>query len=119
MFEIKKQMDLMELYSLNEYQKSFASCVNFRVKLIDNCNIKVEYYIPENIVIVMLMDFDLNGLDKEISKALAGKSANYITIYLIIMQIIMKDFNSRQIGICMDKEIEELMLKQIRGENDR
>lgn len=117
MFKIKEQTDLTELYSLNEYQKSFTNCVNFKVILIDNYNIKVEYYIPENIV--MFMDFDLNGLDKEISKALAGKSANYITTYLIVMQIIMKDFNSRQIGICMDKEIEELMLEQIRRENDR
>jgi hypothetical protein len=57
------------------------------------------------------MDFDLNGFNDEINKALLGQSADYVTSYLIMM----KKFNSRLIGICLDKEMEER--REVRGQN--
>lgn len=47
-----------------------------------------------------------------------GKSADYITTHLTVMQIIMGTFNSRHIGICLDKDIENLMMKQIKTINE-
>ncbi len=44
--KIKNQTDLMKLYSLNEYQKSFHARVTFKVELIDTFNIKINYSIP-------------------------------------------------------------------------
>ena len=41
--KIKNQTDLMKLYSLNEYQKSFTSRVIFNVELIDTFNIHINY----------------------------------------------------------------------------
>ena len=84
--KIKNQTDLMKLYSLNEYQKSFTVRATFEVKLIDTFNIKINYCIPSDVALIM--NFDLNSFNEEINKALLGKSADYISTHLIVMQII-------------------------------
>lgn len=111
----KNATDLTKLYSLNEYQKSFHARVTFKVELIDTFNIKINYCIPSDIALIM--NFDLNSFNEEINKALLGKSADYITTHLIVMQIIMETFNSRLIGICLNKDVENLMMKQIEMKN--
>ena len=113
--KIKNQTDLMKLYSLNEYQKSFTVRAIFEVKLIDTFNIKINYYIPCDVALIM--NFDLNSFDEEINKALLGKSADYITTHLIVMQIMMEKFNSCSIGICLNKDVENRMMKQIEMKN--
>ena len=101
--KIKNQTDLMKLYSLNEYQKSFTVRAIFEVELIDTFNININYCIPSDVALIM--NFDLNSFDEEINKALLEKSTNYITMHLIIMQIIMEKFNSYSIGICLNKDV--------------
>ena len=113
--KIKNQTDLMKLYSLNEYQKSFTARVTFEVKLIDTFNININYSIPSDVVLIM--NFDLNSFNEEINKALLGKSADYITTHLIVMQTIMEKFNSHLIGICLNKDVENRMMKQIEMKN--
>lgn len=113
--KIKNQTDLMKLYSLNEYQKSFTVRAIFEVELIDTFNININYCIPSDVALIM--NFDLNSFDEEINKALLEKSADYITMYLIVMQIIMEKFNSYSIGICLNKDVENLMIKQIKMKN--
>ena len=107
----KNATDLTKLYSLNEYQKSFTARVTFKVELIDTFNVNVNYCIPSDVALIM--NFDLNSFNEEINKALLGKSADYITAHLVVMQIIMEKFNSRLIGICLNKDVENLMMKQI------
>ena len=113
--KIKNQTDLMKLYSLNEYQKSFTARATFEVKLIDTFNININYCIPSDASLIM--NFDLNSFNEEINKALLGKSADYITTHLIVMQIIMEKFNSHLIGICLNKDVENRMIKQIEIKN--
>ena len=113
--KIKNQTDLMKLYSLNEYQKSFIARATFEVKLIDTFNVNINYCIPSDVALIM--NFDLNSFDEEINKALLGKSADYITAHLIVMQIIMEKFNSCSIGICLNKDVENRMIKQIEMKN--
>ena len=113
--KIKNQTDLMKLYSLNEYQKSFTVRATFEVKLIDTFNIKINYCIPCDVALIM--NFDLNSFNEEINKVLLGKSADYITTHLIVMQIIMEKFNSYLIGICLNKDVENRMMKQIEMKN--
>ena len=113
--KIKNQTDLMKLYSLNEYQKSFIARATFKVELIDTFNINIKYCIPSDVALIM--NFDLNSFDEEINKALLGKSADYITTHLIVMQIIMEKFNSYLIGICLNKDVENRMMKQIEMKN--
>ena len=114
-FKCKNGTDLIKLYFLNEYQKSFHAHVTFNVELIDTFNIKINYCIPSDVVCIM--NFDLNSFNEEINKVLLGKSADYITTHLIIMQIIMEKFNSHLIGICLNKDVENLMMKQIEIKN--
>ena len=109
--KIKNQTDLMKLYSLNEYQKSFTVRATFEVELIDTFNININYCIPSDVTLIM--NFDLNSFNEEINKALLEKSADYITTHLIVMQIIMEKFNSCSIGICLNKAVENRMIKQI------
>ena len=92
-FEVKCKngTDLTKLYSLNEYQKSFTTCVTFEVELVDTFNVKINYCIPADIALIM--DFDLNMFNGEINKAMVGKPADYITTHLIVMQVAMKTFN--------------------------
>lgn len=111
----KNGTDLTKLYSLNEYQKSFIARATFEVKLIDTFNVNINYCIPSDVALIM--NFDLNSFDEEINKALLGKSADYITTHLIVMQIIMEKFNSCSIGICLNKDVENLMIKQIKMKN--
>ena len=113
--KIKNQTDLMKLYSLNEYQKSFTVRATFEVELIDTFNININYCIPSDVTLIM--NFDLNSFNEEINKALLEKSADYITTHLIVMQIIMEKFNSCSIGICLNKDVENLMIKQIKMKN--
>ena len=113
--KIKNQTDLMKLYSLNEYQKSFTVRATFEVELIDTFNININYCIPSDVTLIM--NFDLNSFNEEINKALLGKSADYITTHLIVMQIIMEKFNSYLIGICLNKDVENRMMKQIEMKN--
>lgn len=103
--------DLMRLYYLNEYQKSFPRHVAFKVELIDTLNAKISYNIPSDVALVM--NFDLNSFNEEINKALIGKSANYIITHLIVMQIVMEKFNSNLIGICLDEDSEKKMMEQV------
>ena len=113
--KIKNQTDLMKLYSLNEYQKSFTSRVIFNVELIDTFNIHINYCIPHEVALIM--NYDLNSYKEDIDKALVGKPADYITVHLIVMQIIMEKFNSHSIGICLSEDIENRMRKQIEIKN--
>jgi hypothetical protein len=101
---------LTKLYSLNEYQKSFATCITFKVEIIDTFNINIAYNIPSDVALII--NFDLNDFNKEINKTLLNKPADYITTHLIVMQVIMEKFNSHLIGVCLDKEIENLIMKQ-------
>ena len=101
----------MKLYSLNKYQKSFPVNITFEVKFIDTLNIHIEYCIPSDIALIM--NFNLNDFNEEINKTLLGKSADYITTHLIVMQTIMEKLNSRSIGICLSENIENHMMKQI------
>lgn len=103
--------NLTKLRSLNEYQKSFYARATFNVELIDIFNININYCIPSDVALIM--NFDLNSFNEEINKALLGKSADYITIHLIVMQIIMEKFNSHLIGICLNEDVENRMMKQI------
>ena len=109
--KIENQTNLIKLYSLNEYQKSFTTRATFKVELINTTNVKVNYYIPSNVALIM--DFDLNSFNEEINKTLLGESADYITMHLIVMQIIMEKFNSCFIGICLNEDVKNLMIKQI------
>lgn len=109
----KNQIDLMKLYSLNEYQKTFTTYITFDVELIDTFNIKINYCIPSNIGLIM--SFDLNSFNEEIDEALLGQSADYITIHLTVMQIIMEKLNLNLIGVCLNKNIENHMVKQLRS----
>lgn len=113
--KIKNGTDLTKLYALNEYQKSFTIRATFEVKLIDTFNFNINYGIPCNASLIM--NFDLNSFNEEINKALLGKSADYITTHLIVMQIIMEKFNSCLIGICLNKDVENRMMKQIEMKN--
>ena len=113
--KIVNQTALMKLYSLNKYQKSFATRITFKVEMIDTFNINVNYCIPSDVALIM--NFDLNSFNEEINKALLGKSADYITTHLIVMQIIMEKFNSCLIGICLIKDVENRMMKQIEIKN--
>ena len=113
--KIKNQTDLMKLYSLNEYQKSFTVRATFEVELIDTFNININYCIPSDVTLIM--NFDLNDFNEKINKALLGKSADYITAHLIVIQIIMEKFNSCLIGICLNKDVENRMMKQIEMKN--
>ena len=115
----KNTTDLMKLYSLNEYQKSFTAYVTFKVDFIiesiGTSKINVNYCIPSDVALIM--NFDLNSFNEEINKALLGKSMDYITTHLVVMQIIMEKFNSHLIGICLDKDVENHMMKQIEIKN--
>lgn len=110
-FKCKNATDLTTLYTLNEYQKSFTTRVTFKIELIDTFNIKVNYCIPSDVALIM--NFDLNSFNEKINEALLGKSADYITTYLIVIQTIMEKFNSHSIGVCLNKDVENRMIKQI------
>lgn len=108
----KKATDLTTLYFLNEWQKSsFTTHVTFKVKLIDTFSINIVYNIPTEVKLIM--NFDPNSFNEEINRALSGKPADCIITHLIIMKIIMEKFNLCSIGICLDKEIEDIMMKRI------
>ena len=112
--KIINQTALTKLYSLNEYQKSFATRIMFKVEMIDTFNINIIYNIP----IETKLTFDLNSFNEEINKALFGKPADYINAHLVVLEIIMETFNSHLIGVCLNKEIEDIMVKQIKAINN-
>ena len=108
----KNATDLTTLYFLNEWQKSsFTTHVTFKIELIDTFSINIVYNIPTEVKLIM--NFDPNSFNEEINEALTGKPADCIITHLIIMKIIMEKFNLCSIGICLDKEIEDIMMKRL------
>lgn len=117
-YEIKtiKQTKLSKLHYLNEYQKSFATRITFKVEIIDTFNINIVYNIPTEVKLII--NFDPNNFHEEINKILLGKPADYINAHLAVMETIMETLNSHLIGICLDKEIEDVMMKQIEARKE-
>lgn len=109
--KIKNATDLTTLYFLNEWQKSFTTRITFKVELIDTFNINIAYNIPSEVNLIM--NFDPNSFNEEINKALLVKPADCIITHLTVMKTIMEELNSHSIGICLDKEVEDIMMKQI------
>lgn len=110
--KIKNATDLTTLYFLNEWQKSsFTTHVTFKVELIDTFSINIVYNIPTEVKLTM--NFDPNSFNEEINEALSGKPVDCIIMHLIVMKIIMEKFNLHLIGLCLDKEIEDVMMKRI------
>lgn len=114
--KIINQTALTKLYSLNEYQKSFATRITFKVEMIDTFNINIIYNIP--LEAKLTFNFDLNSFNEEINKTLFGKPADYINAHLVVLEIIMETFNSHLIGVYLNKEIEDTMVKQIKAINN-
>ena len=107
--KIVNQTALMKLYSLNEYQKSFATRITFKVETIDTFNINIIYNIP--IETKLTFDFDPNSFNEEINKTLLGKPTDCINAHLVVLETIMGTFNQHLIGVCLNKEIEDIMAK--------
>lgn len=108
----KNATDLTTLYFLNEWQKSsFTIHVTFKVELIDTFSINIIYNIPTEVKLIM--NFDLNSFNEEINKALLWKPADCIITHLTVMKTIMEKFNLHLISLCLDKEIEDVMMKRI------
>lgn len=114
--KIKNATDLTTLYFLNEWQKSFTTCITFKVELIDTFNINIAYVIPDEVNLIM--NFVPNSFNEKINEALSGKPADCIITHLTVMKTIMEELNSHSIGICLDKEIEDIMMKRIRKRNE-
>ena len=114
--KIKNATDLTTLYYLNEWQKSFTTRITFKVELIDTFNINIAYVIPDKVNLIM--NFDPNSFNEEINKALLEKPADCIITHLTVMKTIMEELNSHSIGICLDKEVEDIMIKRIRKRNE-
>ncbi len=109
--KIKNATDLTTLYFLNKWQKSFTIRIIFKVELIDTFNINIAYNIPSEVNLIM--NFDPNSFNEEINKTLLVKPADCIITHLTVMKTIMEELNSHSIGICLDKEVEDIMMKQI------
>lgn len=109
--KIKNATDLTTLYYLNEWQKSFTTRITFKVELIDTFNINIAYVIPDKVNLIM--NFDPNNFNEKINKALLEKPADCIITHLIVMKTIMEELNSHSIGICLDKEVEDIMMKRM------
>jgi hypothetical protein len=109
--KIKNTTDLTTLYYLNEWQKSFTTRITFKAELIDTFNINIAYVVPDKVNLIM--NFDPNSFNEEINKALLEKPVDCIITHLIVMKTIMEELNSRSIGICLDKEVEDIMMKRI------
>ena len=109
--KIKNATDLTTLYFLNKWQKSFTIRIIFKDELIDTFNINIAYNIPSEVNLIM--NFDPNSFNEEINKTLLVKPADCIITHLTVMKTIMEELNSHSIGICLDKEVEDIMMKQI------
>jgi len=103
MIKTIKQTNLTKLHSLNEYQKSFATRITFKVEMVDAFNINIIYNIPTEVKLII--NFDPSSFNEEINKVLLGKPAEYVTTHLAVMETIMETFNSHLIGVCLDKEM--------------
>lgn len=111
MIKVVNQTNLTKLHSLNEYQKSFATRITFKVEMIDTFNINIIYNVPTEVKLII--NFEPNNFNEEINKVLLGKPAEYVTTHLAVIETIMETLNSYLIGICLDKEIEDIMMKQL------
>lgn len=111
MIKVVNQTNLTKLYSLNEYQKSFATRITFKVEMVDTFNINITYNVPTEVKLII--NFDPNSFNEEINKVLLGEPAEYVTAHLAVMETIMKTLNPHLIGICLNKEIEDITMKQL------
>lgn len=99
----------VRLYELNKYQKNkYSRHISFKVDVKDSFNLNVVYFFEG---ISPILDFQkYNGV---ISEKLLGKSVDYVITHLTVMEILLGELEGKDVGVCLDEEIENLLMKQL------
>lgn len=103
-----------KLYSLNEYQKRFNDKIIIRIYMQDTDELHFSYDIQ---MPILSMNINIDDLTELVAQKLFLQPCEAFTTHLIALQVLSEKFNPKKIGICLDKEIENLVKDKLEQEN--
>jgi hypothetical protein len=106
----------LRLYSIQQEHKKFEDRIilqidfdmsrDMYIKGIDSLHFR--YWIPP--YIQMLIGTSINVLTKLVEPHLICESLDVFTIHFIALEVLSKELNVKNIGVCVSEEIENLVL---------
>jgi hypothetical protein len=106
----------LRLYSIQQEQKKFEDRIILQIDFdmsrdmviqgIDS--LQFRYWIPP--YIQMLIGTSINVLTKLVEPHLICESLDVFTIHFITLEVLSKELNVKNIGVCVSEEIENLVL---------
>ena len=108
-----KNDNCLELYYLLQEQKKFKDKIILKIDFEDTCSLHFEYWIPPNIELIIRTSTD--ALAELVIPHLVGESADVFTLHFIALEVLSKELNVKNIGVCVCEEIENLVYNKLRS----
>lgn len=106
----------LKLYDLIQRQKIYKDKIIVEIVYEDVNDFHFEYCIPPNVE--LFMRTNIGALTKSIIFHLIGKPADIYTVYSIVLEILSRELNIENIGVCIKEEHENLIYNKVQAYNN-
>lgn len=112
-----KTDNCLELYYLLQEQKKFKDKIILKIDFEDTCRLHFNYSIPLHIE--LLTRININTLTELVKPHLVGESADVFTVHFIALEVLSKELNVKNIGVCVSEEIENLVNEALQRKREQ
>lgn len=106
-----------KLYYLQQEQKKFEDKIILKIDLEDTCNLHFNYrMIPPHIE--LFWGISIEALTELVTPHLVGESADVFTLHFIALEVLSKELNVKNIGVCVSEEIENLVNESLQRKRE-
>lgn len=107
----------LKLYYLQQEQKEIKDKIILKIDFEDTFSLHFNYWIPP--YIELFIGTSIDALTELVTPHLVGESADVFTTHFIALQVLSKELNVKNIGVCVSEEIENLVKESLqRKENE-
>ena len=106
----------LKLYDLLQRQKSYKDKIIVEIIYGDSTDFYFRYCIPPHIELSMRTN--IGALNGSIAFNLIGKSADIYTSYWVALEILARELNIENIGVCIKEEHENLIYNKVQAYNN-
>jgi hypothetical protein len=111
-----KTDNCLKLYYLLQEQKQFDDKVILKIDSEDTFSLHFKYWIPP--YIELFIGTSIDALTELVTPHLVGESADVFTTHFIALQVLSKELNVKNIGVCVSEEIENLVNESLQRKNE-
>ena len=112
-----KDDNCLKLYCLLQEQKEFKDKIILKIDLKDTCNLQFNYWMmPPHIE--LFWGTSIEALTELVESHLLCKSLDVFTIHSIALEVLSKELNVKNIGVCVSEEIENLVKESLQRKGE-